>query len=396
MLSFPQELKKYVKSSRRKIIDLTCFLVKQDTANPPGHEERVVKIVKDFFKRERIKFKIVKDDAGKPNIIGYLGKGRPRFLVGFHSDVAPVGQGWKTAPFQPVIKKGKIFGRGALDNKGPLASFLVLMKFLKNQEQTFKGQLIVPVVANEEIGKNSLVYLVKQKIIKPDLAIVPDIGRHLKEMSIGEKGKLVLRVTSSGKSAHAFQPWLGHNAILPLAKFLLILQQKGLKYKPDKSFIDGPTINIGTIKGGEASNNVPDWAEAELDIRYLPTQTAQDILKQFQKIQVGFKKAYPYCHLKFDILRDAKPFVLSKNLPLIKIIQAESEKVLSRPTKPVAQGGGTIARTLVHSGIPAIGLAPGDEDIFHVPNEYVEIQELLDFAELIGLIIYRIIGKNKL
>jgi succinyl-diaminopimelate desuccinylase len=266
------------------------------------------------------------------------------------------------------------------------------MKFFKKHESELKGQLIVPVVANEEIGKNSLVYLVQKKLIKANLAIVPDVGRHLKEMSIGEKGKLVINVTSQGKSAHAFQPFMGQNAILPLAEFLLILQKEWLEYKRDKYF-DKPTVNIGIIKGGEASNNVPDYAEAEIDIRYLLNQSAKGIISHLRRIANQVKQKYSYAKIRFVVLRDAKPFVISKNHFLVKIIQEESQKVLSQKTTVIAQGGSTIARPLVQAGIPAIGLAPGDEKIFHAPNEYIEIKDLINFAELMGLIVFKIIGK---
>ncbi|MCR4289163.1 MAG: M20/M25/M40 family metallo-hydrolase [Candidatus Scalindua sp.] len=90
--------------------------------------------------------------AGRTNIIGYIGKGNPTLLVACHLDVVPPGDGWDTDPFKSVVKNGRIFGRRANDNKGQMASMLVLAKFLKDNESRLNGSLLLIGSADEEKG----------------------------------------------------------------------------------------------------------------------------------------------------------------------------------------------------------------------------------------------------
>ena len=152
-----------------------------------------------------------------------------------------------------------------------------------------------------------------------------------------------------------------------------------------------PTLNLGTISGGAAHNVVPAKCEVKLDIRYLPGETEKEIVGNINEIIASIEKNNPTS--KFDITVDARlpPTQVPADNPLVNIISMHSESVLG--TKPIPRGfsGVTVTKQLIEKGIIAVGFGPGDEDQSHIANESIEIQELINFGKIMGLIIFDIL-----
>jgi Acetylornithine deacetylase/Succinyl-diaminopimelate desuccinylase and related deacylases len=263
----------------KEIVDLACKLINAKTENPPGDEILAVRIVEDFFQSLRIPCKIFEKVKNRANIVGYLGgKGEwpsaPTLLVACHLDVVPAGDDWKRNPFEAWIEDGRIYGRGSSDNKGQMASMMAVARFLKEHESGLKGQLILAGVADEERGSAlGLEYLLNECGIKADYAIIPDVAHNMKLIDVTEKGALFLEITSHGKQAHGSRPEAGINAIENMMPLLERIKQ--LKFqKTSHPLHTPPTINLGSIHSGTAPNIVPALCKAQLDIRYLPDDSA--------------------------------------------------------------------------------------------------------------------------
>ena len=149
-----QKVIKKIDNNREELVILLKELIRQNTVNPPGNEFKIVNIIKKRFNARNIRFDIFEKEKGRTNIIGYIGRGKLDLLIACHSDVVHAGSGWKTNPFVPVIKQDKLYGRGATDNKGPLASIILLAEILNEFQPQFKGQFIIGVFADEEKGKS--------------------------------------------------------------------------------------------------------------------------------------------------------------------------------------------------------------------------------------------------
>ncbi len=357
-------------------------LVEQDTTNPPGNEYLVADVVKKFFLKNKIKFKIFEKKKGRTNIIGYIGNGKPTLILAVHSDVVPAGDGWKTDPFKMVMKGGKVYGRGMVDNKGQMACALVCAKIMKSVEKLIKGTLVIACVADEEKGSElGLKYLVREKKISGDYAIVPDIENGLKRIAVGEKGLLFLKIISTGKQAHGSTPELGVNAIDNMLDFLNEFRRYKYRYRSNILFTR-PTQNIGTIHGGAATNIVPGKCEARLDIRYLPSTRKEDILKDIRKMFVDVKKKNKKADFRIEIIDDQKPFVLDKKNPLIKSISKNIRNVCGWDPEIYGTSGTTVAKPLAENGIKTAVFSPGDGKA-HTANECVKIKELVDFTKIL-------------
>ena len=152
-----------------------------------------------------------------------------------------------------------------------------------------------------------------------------------------------------------------------------------------------PTLNLGAISGGAAHNVVPAKCEVKLDIRYLPGDTEKEILDNINEIMATIIKNNPTA--RFDSTVDAHlpPTQVHVDNILVNLISMHTESVLG--TKPIPGGfsGVTVTKQLIEKDIIAVGFGPGDEDQSHIANESIEIQELINFGKIMGLIIFDIL-----
>jgi acetylornithine deacetylase/succinyl-diaminopimelate desuccinylase-like protein len=155
-----------------------------------------------------------------------------------------------------------------------IAASLNIFKALGDDLNKYDVGLML--TADEEIGGfNGVKYLVEQGY-GAGIVVMPDGGFDW-NFETQAKGVLWLEVTAEGKSAHGSRTWLGDNAITKLARFLIMLEENFAKEK-DSGDDYYTTVNIGTIEGGKATNQVPDLATATVDIRYTPKYTSDDML----------------------------------------------------------------------------------------------------------------------
>lgn len=381
----------FIQDHKEEIIRLSSELIGANTVNPPGNEYLAVDIIKRYFNAHSINYDIFEKITGRTNIIGYIGKGSPTLLIACHLDVVPAGDGWDTDPFKSVVKDGRIFGRGANDNKGQMASMLVLAKFLKENESKLKGSLLLIGAADEEKGSSlGLEYLLEECGISADYAIIPDVANNMKIIDVGEKGALFLNITSYGQQSHGSTPEKGINAIWNMIE--LLNQLKKIKYKcSTHELFSPPTLNLGTISGGAAHNIVPARCEVKIDIRYLPGETEKEIMKNIYGIITSIKKHNPTA--KFDISVDTHlpPTQVPVDNPLINLISKHTESILGIKPTPIGFSGVTVSKQLIEKGVMSVGFGPGDEGQSHIANESIDIRELMDFGKIMGLSIFDIL-----
>jgi len=386
-------------SLRGFIVDLTLRICRERTVDyfeadypsggpdgmkMPGEEGKVVKILAAELKKLKIPWKTYAKVKGRENLIASVGRKRPGFkqlFVVLHTDVVPSGapSDWRFAPFKPFEKGGKLYGRGVLDDKGPLASAFATLRILKEMEEHIPGEFIFGAVGDEEVGVGvGLDFLIKKKVIKCTDAIIPDIAGDMKEINVAEKGRVLLKVQAHGKQAHAMEPSKGVNAVYAMGHFLAALEKHTLSHTPHAAFHDGPTVNLGLIKGGVAPNAVAADCETTLDIRFLPGQSAGEIRDEVQALadRVLASGVAPGASLKVEIFQSVGPCEVKPDAPIVRMIRKHAPDA-----KITGSGGGTFAKDLIHAlGIEAVGWSCGNEATYHQPNEEIEVAQLVTFA----------------
>ena len=146
------EASEFFSAGEKELLDLLGELVSARTVNPPGNEVEAAKIVMRRFEESDIPYERFETAPGRVSVAGRVGSGKPRLAFACHLDVVPPGDGWDTDPFQLIVRDGRAYGRGAMDNKGPAAAMILAGEFLKRHEAALRGQVLLIAVADEERG----------------------------------------------------------------------------------------------------------------------------------------------------------------------------------------------------------------------------------------------------
>lgn len=389
----------------RKIVEITRDLVRVRTVNPgkerlgdfpylkvSGQETLACDVVAKVLKDWGIPYEIHEGAPMRGNILARLFEGERTLMMGLHLDVVPPGEGWDSDPFEVTEKDGMLVGRGVLDNKGPLAATLLAAWILKESGVKLNGTLQIAGLASEEFREPGqedpgIEFLLKNRLIAPDMAVIPDIGEQMKVIDIAEKGRAVYGIRTTGVQAHGSTPEMGINAANLMARVLVALEELNLPHEVHP-VLKSPTKNLGVLRSGMAANVVPWEAQAEVDVRFVPGQTAESvrqILEQTAVKALGTRYGNK-ATVSVKTLSASEPHAISADHPLVHAIQANTKEVLGWVPEPIGIGGGTFAKSFNLGGIPAVGFGPGREDQFHVVNETIETQELTDFALIAALL----------
>jgi len=433
------EVRSFLRDRSGALRQTLSDLIRARTVNPPGDEHLAAKILAQFCDAEGIPFETFEKAPGRTNVVARVGRGRPRIAVPLHFDVVPAGDGWETDPFEPVVRGDRIIGRGAKDNKGPLAVMMLAAKYLKTREAELPGTLLLVGAADEEAGSAlGMRYLLEECGFEADAAIVPDAGHEMRRVLVGEKGVLFFKVVAEGRQAHGSSPQRGASALWPVVDFLNRIREwrpldhaprreplgrtrgsrrvgrtsdrpEGVEGRPASAKSDlftPPTLNVGAIHAGTVPNMVPGRCEALVDVRYLPGTDVESILAHLRGVlaETAGNAAGPVVRdslyyragvrMRLEVLSDQAPSQVATDHPLVKVIQRRTEEVTGERPKVFGQSGASVAKFLVLRGIPAVGFSCGPEGVEHMANEWTSLEELGRFAEVMTLVVWDLMSER--
>ncbi len=356
--------------NKNRLIKLTRDLVRINSENPCGSEYEIARWVKAYLGRINIPARLYEFSSKRTNVVAVIsGTSRAKsLLITPHLDTVPAGRSWKQDPFAAKVKGKRIYGLGTTDCKGNLACALEVINSLNEEKIKLGYDLIFAATANEESGSEfGLIDLLNKKILDPTFAVVLDADDF--EIVVTQKGLIHLKIIIAGKKAHGAYPWLGVNAIDIAVKVLAELKSLNLG-RPANKYLKPPTMNIGTIRGGDKVNVVADRCEFELDLRYLPGMSAENLLRRIKKIVcrhcVGFK---------LEIEGVQKPYDIAESHPLVRGLQSAGKKIgVSCPVR--GSEGATVITFFQDKAIPAVATGFGCEGMAHMADEYAKIDSL--------------------
>lgn len=265
--------------NKKRLIKLIQKLIRIDSQNPGGDESEIAQFLAERLKVLGLKVAIYEFKKRRSNLVAVLkGKNKKHsLLISPHLDTVPAGKSWSMPPFSALIKGRRVYGLGATDCKANVACCVEAIESLVEEKEVLDYNLIFAATADEECGSLlGLIPLLNKGILNPDAAVVLDSDDF--EIVVAQKGLMHFKVKIFGRRAHGAYPWKGVNAIDKAIDIIKEIKALKLKYRKNR-YLRGPTINTGTIKGGDKVNIVADWCEFELDFRFLPGMSAQDFLK---------------------------------------------------------------------------------------------------------------------
>jgi acetylornithine deacetylase/succinyl-diaminopimelate desuccinylase family protein len=397
------EVRSFLRDRRGDLRQTLSDLIRARTVNPPGDEHLAAKVLTQFCEAEGIPYETFEKEPGRTNVVARIGPCAascggapgPRVAVPLHFDVVPAGDGWETDPFEPVVRGDRIIGRGAKDNKGPLAAMMLAAKYLKTCEAELGGTFLLVGAADEEAGSAlGMRYLLEECSFEAEAAIVPDSGHEMRRVLVGEKGVLFLKVVAEGRQAHGSSPERGASALWPVVEFLNRIRDWRPSSAPSDLFTP-PTLNVGAIHAGTVPNMVPGRCEALVDIRYLPGMDLESILAHLRGIMSEAAGKSAGVRMRLEVISDQAPSQVATDHPLVKVIQRRTEEVTGERPKVFGQSGASVAKFLVLRGMPAVGFSCGPEGVEHMANEWTSLDELGRFAEVMTLVVWDLMSEGE-
>jgi len=363
-------------------------LIQAETTAEKG-ELAAAQIISAELSRSGIDSQIDSWDQSRANIIAQVkSPGRKAALLFLcHLDVVEPGQaGWRHPPFAAVESGGKIHGRGSTDMKGGIAAIVTAIRQIVDAGTRLQGDIILLCAAGEETDSCGAKRFVHNWKTMPKLAGVVVTEPTDFQVVTAHRGLLWLKVTTKGKAAHGSTPELGINAIASMRWLLNEMENYKIPFQPHH-LLGQCSMSINTITGGKAINIVPDNCTIGVDIRTLPTQNHQDIVKDFEKIFAKLRQKSSQFAAEVSMVRDVEALETDCSCGFVR---GFCSVVGTDQTKAV--GFTTDGPYFASLGAPVVIFGPGKSELCHKPDEYIDVVDVEKGAELYKKIILKFLS----
>jgi succinyl-diaminopimelate desuccinylase len=352
----------------------------------PHGEERVAMYLMELLRKAGISSELQHPLPGRPNVIGRIGGDGPRsILLAGHIDTNPP-TGMTIPPFDGIIRNGRVYGRGALDMKGGVASMAYALMLVKRLGLSLKGAAIFAGVIGEAIGGSEGAKYIAEHGPKASMGIIGEPT----DLNIvtAHKGMEWFDVVFEGRAAFGAFPWAGISAIDKAVDYITEIRQSLFpKFKQHKHPLVGePTLNVGTIEGyggHRRPNVVPDYCKISIDRRLVPGETGEQAFQELEEIAEKLRRRDK--DFKAEVKRRPEmvgrvPMEMPSNHPLVKSLTKSVKAVTGKEISPVGAPYFTDASYLANDGgVPTVVFGPGRD---HGPTSYTE--ESIEIKELVN------------
>ena len=329
-------------------------------------------VLADYLRSHNIDSSVDSWDDNRANLTVHIRSAgeKPPLIFAAHLDVVPPGEAkWQYSPFEPVETNGRIYGRGAADMKGGLVATAQAIVEVVQSGAQLTGDLIFTSLAGEETDSCGAKRFVESADIPtPAGIIIPEPTNF--DVVAAHRGMLWLKVVTAGKTAHGSMPHLGINAIAKMNNLLNALDGYEIPHTPN-AVLGSPSMSVNRITGGKATNVIPDRCTIELDIRTLPKQDPADIIADLERLCARLNQEDADFKAKISVIR------------AVEAIQTDTESAFVKSflnvtgiEKTIAVGYTTDAPHFVSMNAPILIFGPGDPDVCHKPDEYIETADL--------------------
>ena len=359
-------------------INLLRDLIAIDSVNPslvPGAagESEIANAIAAKLLEGGMDVDIQEVAAGRPNVIGLLEgkqKGRCLMLCGHMDTVGVTGM---EAPFDPVQKDGRIYGRGSQDMKGGLAAMIGAALHLSKNGGLPGGRLMIAAVIDEEYASIGAEALVTKW--KADAAVVGEPTDM--KIAVGHKGFEWVEITTEGVAAHGSRPADGRDAIMRMGRVLSRLEKldRELQSRHPHAIHGTASLHASLVAGGRELSTYPDQCILEMERRTIDGEPDRCALAEVENILADLRSEDPEFKASAKSLFLRPPYLTPSGNELPKMIAAAMTR---RGIEPSLGGMSfwTDAAVLGQAGIPAVVFGPGGAGL-HSVSEYVLAEDVL-------------------
>ncbi|MBD1998854.1 M20 family metallopeptidase [Leptolyngbya sp. FACHB-541] len=358
-------------------LTLTRQLLSFNTTNPPGQERDCAKYLAKVLEDIGFQTCCYEFARDRTTVVAHLNGEKEQLPICFtgHIDTVPLGATtWEKDPFAGETEANKLYGRGSSDMKAGIAAMVIAASRFAQQPGRKAGMKLI-LTAGEETCCEGAYHLAGLGNVLGEAGTVIVGEPSTNYPWIGHKGAVRFAIRTKGITAHASMPELGDNAIYKAAQVILKLQSFEFGIEPHP-FLGKPTLNVGTITGGQNINSVPDETTIGVDIRTIPGQDHQAIQQQLQML-LGEE-------VEITCLNQAQSVATEPSHDWIQTIFEITKPYLD--TAPVAKGASYFTDASVFTPAfghpPTVILGPGEPTMAHKTNEFCYVSKIEEAAEI--------------
>jgi acetylornithine deacetylase/succinyl-diaminopimelate desuccinylase family protein len=368
----------------RLLADLVSIPSVNPVCDPKGTGEgRIADYLADRLRRAGLDVECREAAPGRPNLLASLIPGKPtrRVVLAPHLDTVTT-QGMTIDPFGAEIREGRLYGRGAADTKGSIASFVVALErlakshdgdaFVEGPEIVFAGLM------GEESGNDGAEALLASGyeadfVIAGEPTSLRVVCRH--------RGALWMRLIVHGRSAHGSTPDQGRNAAWAMSRVLDRLRDDWLPALSGPATPDRATLNLGVVRAGEQVNVVPDRCEIQVDWRTVAGDDADAIVSRLRDLakETAGEDAAP----AVEVMRDRPALATDPEDPWVARLREAIRRVGGPEDALGAAPWFCDASMFAAHGIPAVAFGPGASREAHTAEESVDLGEVRLAADIV-------------
>lgn len=417
-----ESLRGAVAARRAELIGWTRAMIRVPTLNPPGeHYREICELIAGWLASMGFDCRFIRaegtpgDSARYPrwNLLARREGARRGPTVHFngHIDVVEVGHGWTHDPFGGDLVGGRVYGRGACDMKGGIAAALAAVAALLEVCPDLPGAIEVSATADEETGGyGGVAYLAERGVFsRVDHVIIPE-PLNKDRVCLGHRGVWWAELETLGRIAHGSMPFLGDCAARHMGAVLaemeeslyptLAARRTAMPVVPPAA--RASTLNINSIHGGQAepepgfdglpSPVVPDSCRMVIDRRFLAEEELGAVKAEFRETVERARARRPFDYRLRDVL-EVLPSMADREGPVVRALSGAVREVLGRDPDYVVSPGTYDQKHIDRIGKlrDCVAYGPGILDLAHQPDEYVEVEDMLDSALVMALALERLL-----
>ncbi|MCB6179501.1 acetylornithine deacetylase/succinyl-diaminopimelate desuccinylase family protein [Rhodobacter sp. Har01] len=409
-----------VETRRQDLIGLAQDLVRIPTLNPPGLNYRQIcdylgtRLLAQGWEVDYVRALGAPGDSDRYprwNMVARFQTGPgPCLHFNSHHDVVEVGQGWTRDPFAGEVDGDRLYGRGACDMKGGLAASVIAAEAFLATRPGFRGAVEISATADEESGGyGGVAYLAERGWFNPDRVTHVLIPEPLNKdrICLGHRGVWWAEVETHGRIAHGSMPFLGDSAIRHMAAVLDEIENKltpalatrttAMPVVPEGA--RSSTLNINSIHGGQVeplpgdtslpAPCVADSCRIVLDRRFLIEEALPEVKSEVTRLLDDLTRARPGFRYSIRDLFEVHPVMTDRAAPVAAATARAVERVLGRLPDFIASPGTYDQKHIDRIGRlkDCIAYGPGLLHLAHQPDEWVGVQDMLDSAKVMALVL---------
>lgn len=417
-----------IENRREEIAALTIELVQIPTLNPPGACYRdICEYLSKRLKRSGFETELIRAEGAPGDCDAY-----PRWNViarkegrhagecvhfNSHIDVVEAGEGWTKSPFGGERIGNRIYGRGTCDMKGGLAASIVAAEAFIDFYPDFSGAIEISGTADEESGGyGGVAYLAERGYFSPDRVqhvIIPE-PLQKDRICLGHRGGWWAEIETKGEIAHGSMPFLGDCAVRHMGavieEFEKTIYPALAERKTDMPVVPqgarSSTMNLNSVHGGQneipadstalPSPCVPDSCRLVIDRRYLVEETYDDVRGEIEAVLEGLAQRRENFAYELRELNHIIPSMTATDAPVVTTVSDAISQVLGKKPDYIASPGSYDQKHIDRIGKlkNCIAYGPGLLELAHKPDEYVEIDDMVDSAKVMACSLVTLLAKN--